>query len=421
MKFWALRKLLRLSLSRDASLAYASVFGIGLAVGSLLFFLGVGLGITTFIQHLFPVEAKRFEVRTPKWAVGETEHRKLDEAACAEFQAMEHVRTLFRKMEVRAPGVTQIDKVLNIRVNMGLEVVAIGVEPTLFEGEVPEELFVEDKEAIPAVLNTHLLEVYNQHFAPKNGLPLMKGEMLKGFGFDIFFNRSFFARNIGEVLEQEFFVVGFSPKAFLAGISIPLESARRINRALGKEAEQYSSVVIEVDDSAHLPKVMQQLEQKGFQVDDGERRWVQQLGLAVWATTAGLSLLSILIGVLATLNIAQGLSHSLRMREGEFAIFRAVGATSAQLAWTVTLEALLLALLGGCLGAAAAQGGGYLLNVFLSRALGGMPLLPQSFFVLPVGWCLAGLAGAFVAALWGVWAPRRRLRKMDPAAVLAGR
>jgi len=421
MKLWALQKLLRLSLMRSASLAYSSVFGISLAVGSLLFFLGVGFGITTFIQQLFPVEAQRFEVRAPKWVVGETEHRKLDEAACAEFQALEHVRTLYRKMEVRAPGVTHIDKILNIRVNMGLEVVAVGVEPALFEAEVSKEGFVEDKEAIPALLNSHLIEVYNQHFAPKNGLPLMKGEMLQGFGFEVFFNRSFFARSAGETLEQEFFVAGFSPKAFLAGISIPLDSAKRINRALGKDAEQYSSVVIEVEDSAHLPKVMGQLEQMGFEVNDGERTWVRQLGLAVWVVAGGLSLLSLLIGALATLNIAQGLFHSLRIREGEFAIFRAVGARPAQLAWTLTAEALVLALLGGGLGTAAAWGGGYLLNIFLFRALGSLSLLPQSFFVLPWEVCLGGLVGALLAALLGVWAPSRRLRKMDPAAVLAAR
>jgi len=232
MKLWALRKLLCLSLKRDASRAYASVFGIGLAVGSLLFFLGVGLGTTQFIQHLFPVEAKRFEVRAPKWNVGETEYKKLDEAACAQFQALEHVRTLYRKMEVRAPGVTRIEKILNMRVNMGMEVAAIGVEPALFEAEVPGEFFVEDEDgAVPAVLNAHLIEVYNQHFAPKNGMPVLKGEMLKAFPFNVFFNRSFFARGEGETLEQEFFVAGFSPRAFLAGISIPLESAKRINRA----------------------------------------------------------------------------------------------------------------------------------------------------------------------------------------------
>jgi len=421
MKFWALQKLLRLSLKRDASLACSSVFGIALAVGSLLFFLGVGWGITTFIQQLFPVEAKRFEVRTPKWTVGEAEHKTLDEAACATFQKLEHIKALYRKMEVRAPGVTRIEKVLNIRVNMGLEVVAIGVEPALLAADIPGELLVEDEGAVPVVLNSHLIEIYNKHFAPKNGLPLMKGEMLKGFGFEVFFNRSFFARNMGETLEQEFFVAGFSPKAFLAGISIPLESAKRLNRALGQEAEQYSSVVIEVEDSAHLPKVISQLEQMGFEVDDGERPWVKQLGLAIWATTGSLSLLSILIGVLATLNIAQGLSHSLRMRESEFAIFRAVGATPAQLAWTVTTEAFVLALVGAGLGIAAAKGGGYVLNMALSHVLGTMPLLPHSFFVLPMEGCLLGLAGALLAALFSVWAPRRRLRNMDPAAVLAGR
>jgi ABC-type antimicrobial peptide transport system permease subunit len=422
MKFWALRKLLRLSLKRDVSLACSSVFGISLAVGSLLFFLGVGLGLTAFIQHLFPVEAKRFEVKAPKWAVGETEFKKLDEATCAEFQKLEHVRALYRKMEVRAPGVTRVnDKIFNIRINMGLEVVAVGVEPALFEAEVPRELFVEDKEAVPVVLNSHLLDVYNQHFAPKNGLPLLKGDMLQGFGFDVFFNQSFFAGNTGEVLSQEFFVAGFSPRAFLAGISIPLESAKRINQALGKDAEHYSSVVIEVDDSAHLPKVIQQLERMGFKADTGERQWAEQLGLAIWAVTGGLSLLSILIGVLVTLNIAQGLSHSLRMRESEFAIFRAVGATPAQLVSLMVVEALVLALLGGVLGVAAAWGGGYLLNMFLFSALGNFPLLPHHFFALSLEGCLGGLLGAMLAALLGVWGPSRRLRKMAPAAVLAGR
>jgi len=410
-------------------LALSSVFGMALAVGSLLFFLGVGMGLTHFIQHLFPVDAKRFEVKAPQWTLGEKEYKKLDEAACEAFQALEHVHTLYRKMEVRAPGTTRInDTLLGMRIHMGLEIMAVGIEPALFAPEVStalfvdEDIFFEEKEGVPVVLSSYLIEVYNQHFAPKNGLPLLSNEdMLKGFGFDVVFNQSFFAGNAGEALAQEFFIAGFSPRAFLAGISIPLESAKRINRALGKDAEHYSSVVVEVTDSAHVPKLIQELEHMGFKVDEGERQRARQLGLAIWATTGALSLLSILIGVLATLNIAQGMSHSLRMRETEFAIFRAVGATPAQLAWTVMVQALILALVGGGLGIAAALGGGHLLNVFLFQVLGDIPLLPKNLFMLPVLGCIGALLGAMLAALLGVWGPSRRLQKMSPAEVLAGR
>ncbi|MCL2314461.1 MAG: ABC transporter permease [Proteobacteria bacterium] len=417
-----MQKLLGLSLKRDASLAYSSIFGIGLATGSLLFFLGLGFGLTSFIQHLFPVEAKRVEVKAPQWVVGETEYKKLDEVACTDFQKLKHVRALFRKMEVRAPGITRVnDDILGMRIDMGLEVMAVGVEPALFGEDIEQALFVEDEEAVPAILSTYLIDVYNQHFAPKNGLASLKGDMLKGFGFDVIFNRSFFAGNTGERVRQEFFVAGFSPKAFLAGISIPLESAKRLNRTLGREAEQYSSVVVEVDDSTHIASVIQQLERLGFKTDEGERRFVQQLGLATWATTGALSLLSILIGVLATINIAQGLSHSLHMREGELAIFRAVGATSAQLVGVVVAQAFILALAGGGLGVLAAWGGGYLLDGFLFQALGAITWLPKRFFMLPVGVYLGGVMGAILAALLGVWGPSRRLLRRGIAEVLAGR
>ncbi|MCL2626219.1 MAG: ABC transporter permease [Cystobacterineae bacterium] len=422
MKFWALQKLLRLSLKRDVGLVSSSIFGIGLAVGSLLFFLGLGFGLTAFIQHLFPIEAKRVEIKAPPWTVGETEYKKLDEAACADFQKLEHVRTLFRKMEVRAPGITRInDNILGMRIHMGLEVMAVGVEPALFEEGTTQEPFVDDEEAVPVVLSSYLIDVYNQHFAPKNGMPLLKGDLLRGFGFDVVFNQSFFAGSAGERVGQEFFVAGFSPRAFLAGISIPLESAKRLNRTLGREAEQYSSVVVEVDDSAHLPSVIAQLEGRGFKTDEGERRWAQQLGLAIWATTGALSLLSVLIGLLAAMNIAQGLSHSLHIRESEFAIFRATGASSAQLVGLVFIEALVLALLGGGLGAMAAWGGGYLINHFLLQAFGGISGLPSHFFMLPPMGYAGGIGGAILAAFLGAWRPSRRLLKAAPAEVLAGR
>ena len=59
----ALRKLVRLSLSRERRATTSSVFGVGVGIASLVFFVALGLGVGHVVREkVFPVDASLVEV-----------------------------------------------------------------------------------------------------------------------------------------------------------------------------------------------------------------------------------------------------------------------------------------------------------------------------------------------------------------------
>ena len=104
-------------------------------------------------------------------------------------------------------------------------------------------------------------------------------------------------------------------------------------------------------------------------------------------TTSALALLSILICVLAAVNIAHALSASVRARAKEIGVMQAVGASRSDVRNIVLAEAGVVGLAGGA-----------------------VPWLVV----------LGGVALGLVAALAGAYFPSRRAAATDPARTLAG-
>lgn len=425
MRGAARRGLVRLALRRDVRGALSSIFGVTVGVGALVFFVSLGLGISTVLREkVFPVDARLVEVAPSQLNLpGLLGGGRIDQDSVERLRALPGVKRLYPKMNVRVPAVTRYDgDFFGTRMRMGLEIIAVGVDPELVQKDVTLGEFVDpgpDK-PIPVVAASRLLEIYNKSFAPARGLPQLSPQLLIGFEFPVEFGRSFVtATPAGPVTSARMQLAGVSDRGILAGVVVPLDVAIRLNRAAGQDAETFSAVTLEAGSPGDVTSIAAAVRQMGFRVDDTERRLSENAGAAVTLTTLSMGLLSALICLLAAVNIAHALSASVRAREKELAIFRAVGASRADVAQLVFGEALFLGAAGGLLGSALASGAALGLDLALVRLLPEFPFKPESFFSLPPALWLGGVVLGVGAALAGAWLPARRAARIDPARSLA--
>ncbi|MDP1916673.1 MAG: ABC transporter permease [Myxococcales bacterium] len=418
--------LVRLSLSRDRRSALSSAFGLAIGVASLVFFVSLGLGVGAIVREkVFPVDTSLVEVVPAQLSFGLLGGGTLDEATVARLAALPGVERAFKKMNVRAPAVTIYrGDFFGRPLHMGLEILAVGVEADFVKQDVLLGEFVDpgpDK-PIPAIASTRLLEIYNKSFAPQRSLPQLSGQLLTGFVFPVDFNRSFVTSTPSgaSAIPSQAQLVGVSDRGLLAGITIPLEAARRINAAANLDAKTFTGVALKATDPSRVPGIVAAVKTMGLRVDDQDRRMAENAGAAVAISTSSLALLSVLICLLAAFNIAHAFSASVRAREKELGVMRAVGASRSALFRLVLVEALVLGLLGGVLGTALALVGSVGLDVAAVRFLPEFPFKPETWFERPL-WLLAGGVGLGVlAAVAGAFLPARRASRTDPARVLAG-
>ncbi|HEY0096791.1 MAG TPA: ABC transporter permease, partial [Archangium sp.] len=357
MRLAALSQLVRLSLSRERRGAFFSAFGVAMGVGALVFFVGLGLGVGRVIrERIFPNDARLVDVVPPAVSLGSfLGGGKLDATMVERLQALPGVEKLYRKMSVRAPAASLYQgDFFGRKMRMGMDVLAVGVEPGLVEGDVQLGKFVDPGpgQPLPGLISNRLLEIYNNTFAPARKLPTLTPSLHVGFTLPVDFNRSYVVAPVpnAPVISAPVQVVGASDRALLAGVTIPLDAAIRLNRELGQDWETYSSVTLVASSPGAVPRLIEAVREMGLEIDDQERRLAENVGAAVTLTTSALALLSILICVLAAVNIAHALSASVRARAKEIGVMQAVGASRSDVRNIVLAEAAVVGLLGGLSG-----------------------------------------------------------------------
>src|SRR3954469_3117428 len=205
--------------------------------------------------------------------------------------------------------------------------------------------------------------------------------MLVGFQIPLELGRSYVvSRSLPNPQETSLQIVGFSERATLAGVSMPLASIQRINRKYGADAETYSSILVRAQSADDVAEVAAGVRRLGLEIDDTERRYAVQIGAAVGLVTLALSLLAALITGLAAVNTMQAFYASVRERTREIGILRAVGAARSDVAAVVLVEAAATGLAGGVVGIALARAAALSLDSLARNHLPDFPFKPASFF-----------------------------------------
>ena len=423
MRIGKLIRLARGNLIRDLGALAVSAGGVALGTGCLVFFLALGAGLQGVVNEVFPVSTREVEVVVPQLALGNLlGEQKIDDATVAKLRAVRGVAAAYPKMQLRIPAVSRYNGLFFGReVRMGLEVVATGLMPELVgpDARMPFEDHGEGQ-PIPVVANRRLLELYNKVFAPQRNLPRLTESMLIGFQIPLELGRSFVtARTLANPQETSMQLVGFSERATLAGVSMPLAAIERINRKYGADADTYSSVLVRAQSADDVTDVAAAVRKLGLEIDDAEQRYAVQIGAAVELVTLALSLLAALITGLAAVNTMQAFYASVRERTREIGILRAVGATRSDVAAVVLAEAAATGLAGGVVGVVLARTVAALLDRLARTGLPDFPFKPPTFFSFQAEHVALGVGVALLAALLGALIPARAAARLDPAKALS--
>jgi hypothetical protein len=416
------------NLGRDRAGAALSALGVAVGVGALCFFVALGLGISDVVRDkVFPVDAKLLEVVPAQVSLGKLlGGGQLDEEMLARLRALPGVAGAYPKMALRAPAISRYSgSFFGSDLRMAIEVVAMGVDPALVADAIPADKFKDPGEGsdapIPALVSPRLLEIYNKSFAPARHLPRLSPSLALGFQFPGEVGASFVSDSSKFVrFPVRFEVAGYSDRAILAGVTLPLATVKRWNAHFGLDAETYTAITLQANRPDDVPALAQAVREMGLALDDEDRQLAEKAGAGVAVVTLALSLLSGLICLLAAVNIGQTLFAALRARSREIAVMRAVGATQRAITGMVLCEAVLMGALGGAAGAVLARLLALGLDVAAKRGLPEFPFAPDSYFRFPLWLWLGGLGLGAVAAALGALLPARAAARIDPSKALAG-
>jgi len=426
MKPSQLLRLTRRNLGRNLKTLLVSAFGVALGVGALTFFLALGAGLSAAVTTVFPPVTREIEVVLPQVAVGALlgGDRKLDDDAVAQLSRIPGVERAWPKMALRFPAITRYNgSFFGKELHMGLEVIGVGIPPELIGGDAKfpfADPGADSKKPIPVVINRRFLEIYNKVFAPQRGLPKLTESMLIGFTFPVDLGRSWVAaRTMPNPVESSLQLVGFSDLATLAGVTMPLAAAKRLNQTFGLDSDTYSSVLLSARSSGGVSQIAEKVKELGYDIDESERSRALQIGAAVRMVTLALALLAALISLLSSVNIAQSFFASVRERRREIGILRAVGATRGDVQRLFLAEAAATGISGGAVGLLLARISAAALDQLARTQLPDFPFKPSSFFAFAPWMFAAGAAVAILASILGAWLPARQAAALDPARALA--
>ncbi len=410
---------------RRGSLLNGAAACVGAA--ALVFFLGLGFGVSAAARRMFPADARTVEVVPGAVTLGGVlGGGRLDDAALERIAKLPGAAAAWPRMALRvpiaAPGPPKgLD--YNWPPGMTLQVPVIGVAPEIVQGDVPGLRFADPGPdgTIPVVLSRRLLEIYNKTIAPAWGVRrLPVGLSVVGIELPVKIGYSIVPQKTEDrVYEARLKLAGLSDRVPIYMLAVPLDTVRRLHREYQKQDQGYTQITLLAARPEDVPQLTAAIRRMGFSVDEGERATAERVGTVVAVTTGALVFLAGVMCALAALAIAQSLSASVRGRVKEIAVLEAVGAAPADVRRIVLLEGAMVGLAGGLVGALLALGAARLADRAAAGMLPDFPFRPETFFSFPP-WVIAlGLAVPAVAAVLGAIAPATIAARVDPARALS--
>lgn len=431
-------------------------FGIAAGTASLVFFLGLGLGVrSVLLGEVFPLDKLEFEPKAPAdpgllgLLVGSGPAAGISPDTVQALRSLPAVKQVYPKLRLAFPAGARGGADIFGRDFGAAELMGDAVEATLVQADVQAPWSFADPlaqpgapcrpdgscdqgrycvrveaeqtsrcvEPVPVLISQYLVELFNKGIAPAHGLPPV-GESLisraQGLTFDLRLGESLLGRaRQGAARTVKARIVGVSKRAVDLGITVPLDTARRWNREFAgdRAATDYSAVLVELGNAADASEVIAHADKLGLVPKDTRARDVSVL---IHGLMALLTLVATVMLAMAAANIAYSFRALLEERRAEIGLYRAVGASrAAVLRWLLTLAAvvgLAYATLGLAVGLLAA----WVTDRLAATRLPDFPFKPSSFFAFPP-WMLGGvIAFGVLFALCGAWGPSRRAASADP-------
>lgn len=458
----ALSTLVRRDLGRTRGALVTSGFGIAAGTAALVFFLALGLGVrAVLLGDVFPLD--QIELEPPKAADpgllglllgGGAAPRGIPQQDIESLKAVPRVSGVYPKLRFAFPCSARGGKEIFGHDVGTSELVGDGIDPDLVRGERVASAFVDPIERggpactddsacpssqyceraggaqqgtcsdpVPALVSRYLVEIFDKSIAPAHGLPPI-GETLvaraQGVTFTLRLGESMLGKSKhGAPRTVKIRAVGVSRRAIDLGITLPLSVVRRWNHELAGEAASllYSSAMVQVTTPSAAADVLSAGQRSNLVPHDTHAR---DVGVLISGVTGLLSLIAAVILVVSASNIAYTFRVLVSERRAEIALYRAVGATGADVRAWMTALAAVVGVLGGAAGLVVARLAAFLADLLAARALPDFPFKPSSFFAFPLWLWLVGLGFAALFAMLGAFGPARAAAKVEPALALQG-
>lgn len=461
MSFAALWLLVRRDLTRARGALFSSAFGITAGTAALVFFLALGLGVrAVLLGEVFPLDKVELEPRKGAdpglfgLLLGAAPPPGIEADSIAALGALDEVDKVYPKLKLALPASARGGKELIGRDVGTSELFGDGVDPSLVADELTEPRLFRDpletkgktcvnddgcdapsycertsgasegvcSEPVPALVSRYLIEIFDKTIAPAHNLPPV-GATLVARGSGITFNVRLGEALLGKAKQGEprtvrVRVVGVSRRAMDLGLTFPRAVVERWNREFAGEeaARRASSVVLQIRENDDASAVIAKGASLGLEPTDTRARDVSVL---VSGTTALLSLIAAVLLIVSATNIAYTFRVLVSERTGEIALYRALGATGADMRrWMMGLS-LVVGLGGGALGVIVARLAALGADYLAAEKLPDFPFKPETFFDFPASLYLAGAAFGALFALLGALGPSRRAARVEPAMALA--
>jgi hypothetical protein len=255
---------------------------------------------------------------------------------------------------------------------------------------------------VPTLLSRYIIEFYNTVFAPGHGYMQLNEGLLRVTANELQFQTrlgdSFVGQKAAEWRRRSvrMQITGVSEKAMDLGVTFPIEYVRSWNDEYAGSggSARYSSVSVRAASKEDVSDVIRLVRATGFDI---KSRIAEQVSSMVEVLGIILLLIALIVITIAGFNITHTFLMLVLERKREIGLFRAIGATRANIRNVFLLEAALVGLLAGLLGLMLAYAGSLVFAPWIAATSVGFAVL---FTVV----------GAFVPAI--------RAARLDPVRAL---
>ncbi|MBI5501213.1 MAG: FtsX-like permease family protein [Deltaproteobacteria bacterium] len=276
---------------------------------------------------------------------------------------------------------------------------------------------------VPTLLSRYLLEFYNTVFAPGHGYVQLNEGLLrvaeKELQFTTRLGDSFMGPQVVRWRQRNvrMQITGVSEKSMDLGVTFPIEYVRDWNDEYAgtKGAARYSSVSVRAASKEDVSDVIRLVREKGFDI---KSRIAEQVSSMVEVLGIILLIISLIVITIAGFNIMHTFLMLVLERRREIGLFRAIGATRANIRNVFLLEAAFIGLLSGVLGLLLAYSSSLVFDTMLITQVPQFPYKPATFFDFRP-WIVATAIGfAVVFTVVGAFLPSLRAARLDPVRAL---
>ncbi|MBU1220039.1 ABC transporter permease [Myxococcota bacterium] len=287
--------------------------------------------------------------------------------------------------------------------------------------------------AVPVVISTYLLELWNGSVAPAHGYPKISKSTLGtflGLSFDVHLGRSMFSSkslNVNPV-KKRFQLVGISRRAIPLGVTLPISYASRFNKYFTQRDESgdvlpnevhkyetYSSVIVRVKSKKHITSFLAYVSKLGFTQKDTN---AETVGLVILFVTGILVFISFVIIIIAAINIANTYFMIISERRREIGIMRAIGANRGDIRAIFLSEAALLGFIDGIVGLSFGWLTSRFVDWILWHVVPDFPFKPPTAFAFPL-WLVASTIGfGIIFCIFGALWPANHAAAVEPSEAL---